>query len=66
MVKLHKKSLEDGNHDNVCCVVLGGDDVTADDKDVTEDQLKKAVDQKYDILREKLLEAVSYSVGGTK
>ncbi|XP_052070817.1 trichohyalin-like isoform X2 [Mytilus californianus] len=59
MVKLHRKTLDNGNHDNVSSVVLGDDDVTttSDDSDVTEDQIKKAVEQKYDILRGKLLEA---------
>ena len=63
MVKLHKKTLDDSNHDNVSSVVLGDDDVilAAEDGGVTEDQIKKAVEQKYDILREKLLEAVSYT-----
>jgi hypothetical protein len=63
MVKLHKKSLDDGNHDNVCVVVLGDDDITisSTDNEATEDQIKKAVEQKYDILRGKLLEAVSNS-----
>lgn len=60
MVKLHRKTLDNGNHDNVSSVVLGDDDVTitSDDSDVTEDQIKKAVEQKYDILKGKLLEAV--------
>lgn len=63
MVKLHKKSLDDGNHDNVCAVVLADDDITisSTDNEATEDQIKKAVEQKYDILRGKLLEAVSNS-----
>lgn len=60
MVKLHKKSLDDGNHDNVSAVVLGDDDIiSATDDEATDDQIKKAVEQKYDILRGKLLEAVS-------
>lgn len=63
MVKLHKKSLDDGNHDNVSAVVLGDDDIiiSATDDEATEDQIKKAVEQKYDVLRGKLLEAVSNS-----
>ncbi|XP_063400098.1 trichohyalin-like isoform X3 [Mytilus trossulus] len=59
MVKLHRKTLDNGHHDNVSSVVLGDDDVTitSDDSDVTEEQIKKAVEQKYDILKGKLLEA---------
>lgn len=63
MVKLHKKTLDDEKHDNVSSVVLGDDDsnIATKDGDVTEDEIKKAVEQKYDILREKLLEAVSFN-----
>ena len=68
MVKLHKKSLDDGNHDNVCAVVLGDDDITisSTDNEATEDQIKKAVEQKYDILRGKLLEATLIMQVGEK
>lgn len=62
IVQVQRMLLGEGWHDNIACVLLGKSQKEADGQTEADDdpnkQLVDALEQKYDALREKLLESV--------
>lgn len=60
MIKAENVTHDQGDHDNVSSVLLGVSDTDKSDEDGSENkEVVQALEEKYDALRDKILEAVS-------